>query len=99
MTAINTRLTAIPEPFNAGTGSGLPLSGLLQRACMRWGSDQLLTPAQQQRIADHCRAELAARNCDFQYERSKNRDAVLSASLFTDHFAISCSYLGLPTTA
>ena len=92
----------------------------------------------------HCRAELAARNCDFSsgptrgaiccfnasVEASfiiasttiaavaivtnnhtaiigsfhvdrpkKNRDAVLSASLFTDYFAISCSYLGLPTTA
>jgi len=38
------RPTATPEPFSVCSGSGLPLSGLRQRACMRraWKASQLL---------------------------------------------------------
>jgi hypothetical protein len=32
------------------------------------GSSKFLTPEQQQRIDDHCRAELARLGCDFPYD-------------------------------
>ena len=37
------------------------------------GSAELLTPAQQRRIDDHFRDDLAARNCDFPYEHAYAR--------------------------
>ncbi len=44
-----------------------------ERSMIRRGacgdSAELLTPQQQQRIDDHCRAELADANCDFPYDR------------------------------
>ena len=44
MMAISVRPTAKPEPFNVCTNSGLPVSGLRQRACKRraWNASVLL---------------------------------------------------------
>ena len=43
-TAINARPTANPDPLSVCSGSGLPVAGFLQRACMRraWYDSKLL---------------------------------------------------------
>ena len=42
--------------------------GAMMRRGQSGGSSELLTPEQQQRIDDHCRAELARLGCDFPYD-------------------------------
>jgi hypothetical protein len=42
--------------------------GAMMRRGQHGGSDELLTPALQQRIDDHCRAELKRLGCDFPYD-------------------------------
>jgi hypothetical protein len=48
--------------------------GAMMRRGQSGGSSELLTPEQQRRIDDHCRAELKRLVCDFPY------DAVFGAS-------------------
>jgi hypothetical protein len=53
-----------------GSGMFTPWSrveGTMIRRGERAASGELLTPAQQQRIDDHCRAELERLDCDFPY--------------------------------
>jgi hypothetical protein len=53
-----------------GSGMFTPWSrveGTMIRRGERAVSGELLTPAQQQRIDDHCRAELERLDCDFPY--------------------------------
>jgi amine sulfotransferase len=55
------------------TGMLVPWStphGAMIRRGRRKGSDELLTPSQQQRIDDHCRAELKRLDCDFPYDQA-----------------------------
>jgi hypothetical protein len=44
--------------------------GAMIRRGQNKGSDELLTPAQQQRIDEHCRAELKRLGCDFPYDEA-----------------------------
>ncbi len=44
--------------------------GAMIRRGQHKGSDELLTPAQQQRIDEHCRAELKRLGCDFPYDEA-----------------------------
>ena len=46
-----------------------PRGAMIRRGRHR-GSDELLTPEQQQRIDDHCRAELKRLGCDFPYDEA-----------------------------
>jgi hypothetical protein len=44
--------------------------GAMIRRGQHKGSDELLTPELQQKIDDHCRAELKRLNCDFPYDEA-----------------------------
>jgi len=59
--------------------------GAMMRRGQSGGSSELLTLEQQQRIDDHCRAELQRLGCDFPYDavfgaRSAAADPVLTAT-------------------
>lgn len=56
--------------------------GAMMRRGRSGGSSELLTPEQQQRIDEHCRAELKRLDCDFPY------DAVFGASSATAERAL-----------
>ena len=47
--------------------------GAMVRRGSSGGSSELLTPEQQQRIDDHCRAELERLGCDFPYDSAFGR--------------------------
>jgi len=50
--------------------------GAMVRRGQHGGSDELLTPALQQRIDDHCRAELKRLGCDFPYDAAFGPDGI-----------------------
>ena len=63
--------------------------GAMIRRGQHSGSGELLTPAQQQRIDDHCRAELKRLGCDFPYEYgalpSRDREGVVTTAAGHPH--------------
>ena len=54
--------------------------GAMIRRGQHKGSDELLTPALQQKIDDHCRAELKRLGCDFPYDATYAEDTALASA-------------------
>ena len=65
------RMKKIEHKFE--TGMLVPWSqprGAMMRRGQHGASNELLTPGLQQRIDDHCRAELKRQGCDFPYDQA-----------------------------
>jgi aryl sulfotransferase len=54
-------------------------AGAMVRRGVSGGSNELLTPEQQRRIDDHCRAELVRLGCDFPYDAAFGANAAREA--------------------